>query len=218
MGPPRETWPARDVAGGEAARARALAAMREELARTPRVRPWRHEALRLFAAPMGLSLAVLGVMATLGATSADVLARVPGLLLLGATAGVCAWAALAPRGRGLSLGATLLTLGTALTLVLLRGPGAGPSRLPEWVCTVSHVGVGLVPGLVALLALRSAAFLPRRALLAGVSVGTAGAFVGELACEQGAAHVLRYHLSAWALAALVMLVISRLLPPRTFAP
>ena len=218
MGPSLESLLTREVPGGEAARARALAAAREELARMPRTRPWRHEALRMFAVPVGLSLAVLGVMALVGATSLDlVLARAPGLLLLWATAGVCAWAALAPRGRGLALAASLLALGAAVTLVASRGAGAGSSS-PEWLCTVSHVGVALVPGVVALLALRSAAFKPRRALLAGLSVGTAGAFVGELACEQGATHVLRYHLSAWALAALATLVVSRLLPPRSFAP
>ena len=59
---------------------------------------------------------------------------------------------------------------------------------------------------------------PSRALLAGLSAGTTGAFVGELACTQDWRHVLLYHLPAWALVALATLVLSRVLTPRSFAP
>jgi hypothetical protein len=104
------------------------------------------------------------------------------------------------------------------SLPFARGPAWAESTLPEWVCTLSHVGVGLVPLVVAVTVLRGAAFRPLRALLAGLSVGTTGAFLGELACTQSWQHVVGYHLSAWAIAAVATLVVSLSLEPRSFAP
>ncbi len=219
MGTPLDPLFTRDVPVAEAARARVLAAAHAELARAPRTRSWRTEALALFAAPTLLSLAVAGVLCVLGRTSLEVMREhAPALGLLWLASALCAWGALSPRLRRLPLGALGGAGVAAVTLVLTRGPAHGVTTLPEWVCTVSHVGVGLVPGVVAVLLLRNAAFQPRRALLAGLSVGTAGAFLGELACSLGPGHVLGYHLSAWALAAVATLGMARLLPPRSFAP
>ncbi|ATB32759.1 DUF1109 domain-containing protein [Melittangium boletus] len=219
MGSSLDTLLTREVPAGDTARARALAAARAELARMPQARNWRTEALRVVAAPVLLTLLVTGVLLALDRTSVSVLLdRAPLLLLLWTTSAVCAWGALAPRGRGLQQGALGMALVGATALVFTRGPAHGVTTLPEWVCTASHVGVALLPGVVALAALRSAAFQPARALLAGVSVGTVGAFLGELACSLGPTHVLHYHLPAWAFAAVATLVASRFLPPRSFAP
>ncbi|XXF79259.1 DUF1109 domain-containing protein [Myxococcaceae bacterium GXIMD 01537] len=199
--------------------ARALGAAREELALAPPMRRWRAQAAWTFAASAGLSVAVAGVLLALGQVSgAALLGRAPMLALLLTTSAVGAWGALSPRGRRLRLAGLALSLVSAAALVVTRAsPHAAPT-LPGWVCTASHVGVGLVPLVVALLGLREAAFSFPRALVAGLSVGTTGAFVGELACEQGWRHVAGYHLAAWALVTLAALVVSRSLKPRSFAP
>jgi hypothetical protein len=101
--------------------------------------------------------------------------------------------------------------------LLARGAGV-PSATPGWVCSLSHIGVGVLPLTVALWSLRQSAWSRPRALGAGLGAGTAGAFLGELACHQGARHALIHHLGAWWFVALVCVAISRRLRPRTFAP
>lgn len=203
----------------DAARARALAAVRAELSRNPPVRRWRSQASWVFAATALLTAAVLTVMLVLGAASVSrVLGRAPLLGLLWGTSAVCAWGSLSPRGRRWQLAGLALAGISAGALVLARLPVQAEPTLPGWVCTASHVGVGLVPLVVALVMLRSTAFRPLRALTAGLSAGTAGAFVGELACSQGWRHVAVYHLSAWVLISLAALAVSWFLPPRSFAP
>nr|QKW93681.1 carotenogenesis protein CarR [Vitiosangium cumulatum] len=198
---------------------RTLSVAREELARNHPVRRWRTEAAWMFAASAVLTAVVAGVLLVLGQTSASfLLGRAPLLALLWATSAVCAWGALTPRGRRLQLVGVGMAMVSAATLVLARGSFEAEPTLPGWVCTVSHVGVGLIPLVVSVVLLRGAAFRPLRALLAGLSVGTTGAFVGELACAQGWRHVLGYHLSAWALVTVATLTLSRLLVPRSFAP
>jgi hypothetical protein len=202
-----------------AALERALAAARGELARNQPVRGWRTEAAWVFAAPTAMTVAVTGVLLVLGQTSgAFLLGRAPLLALLWFTSAVCAWGSLAPRGLHWRLSGVGLSLASAAALVFARGTVHAEPTLPGWVCTASHVGVGLIPLVVAVVFLRSAAFRPLRALLAGLSVGVAGAFVGELACTQGWRHVVGYHLSAWALVAVATLAASRFLLPRSFAP
>ncbi|RKH40669.1 DUF1109 family protein [Corallococcus sp. AB050B] len=198
---------------------RALAASREELALKRPVRGWRSQAVGVFAASSGLALAVTGVLLALGRTTGAVLTgRAPMLAMLLSTSAVCSWGALSPRGRPLRQVGVVMAGVSAVLLVLTRAAPRGPSTLPEWVCTVSHVAVALVPLVVALVALRSAAFDPLRATVAGLSVGTVGAFVGELACEQGPGHVATYHLAAWALMTLATWALSKRLKPRTYAP
>ncbi|WP_375765486.1 DUF1109 domain-containing protein [Archangium gephyra] len=198
---------------------RTLSVAREELARHRPVRRWRTQATWVFAASAGLTAVVAGVLLVLGRTSgAFLLSRAPLLALLWATSAVCAWGALSPRGRTLEPWGVMMALASAVSLVLARGPAVEVPTLPGWVCTASHVGVALIPLVVAVAVLRGAAFRPLRALLAGLSVGTTGAFVGELACTQSWQHVLGYHLSAWAIAAAATLVVSMSLKPRSFAP
>lgn len=219
MGTPLDPWLSQEPSSNPAARQRALEAARAELALQRPVRPWRLQALGLFAVSVALTACVAGVLLGAGRTSGAQLAvHAPVLGLLWACGAVCAWGALAPRGRGLVGGGVALAVGTAAVLVLARGAGDGETVLPSWVCTAGHVALGLVPLGVAGVMLRAAAFRPSRALLAGLSAGTTGAFVGELACTQDWRHVLLYHLPAWALVALATLVLSRWLTPRSFAP
>lgn len=207
--------PARDGAAAE----RVLAAARGELALGRPVRRWRTQALWVMAASGGLALAVAGVMLSVGAvTDALLLGRAHLLALLLGTGALCAWAALSPRGRTLRRVGVGLAMTCAAVLVLARGTPNTPPTLPGWVCAASHVAVGVVPLVVALLTLRGAVFEPLRALVAGLAVGTTGAFVGELACEQGWRHVAGYHLLAWGIVAVASLVISRSLKPRSYAP
>jgi hypothetical protein len=198
---------------------RALIAAREELARKQPVRRWRTQAVWVVAASVGMVVAVAGVLLALGQVDAGhLLRRSPLFALLWVTAAVCAWGALSPSGHRLRLGGIALAMVSATLLVASRGAPHAEPTLPGWVCTASHFGVALVPLLVALLSLRGAAFLPLRAIVAGLAVGTTGALVGELACAQGWRHVAGYHLSAWALVAGVALAVSRSLKPRSFAP
>lgn len=198
---------------------RALAASRAELALGKPVRGWRSQALGLFAASAGMALAVAGVLLALGRTTgAMLLGRAPMLVMLLATGAVCSWGALMPRGRRVRQAGLGMAWVSAALLVLTRAAPHGPAVLPEWVCTASHLALALAPLTVAVVALRSAAFDPLRAAVAGLAVGTVGAFVGELACERGAEHVAAYHLSAWALLSLMTWALSKRLKPRTYAP
>ncbi|WNG58579.1 DUF1109 family protein [Archangium gephyra] len=198
---------------------RTLSAARAELAQRRPVRRWRTQATWVFAASAGLTVVVAGVLLVLGRTSGAVLlGRAPLLALLWATSAVCTWGAISPRGRKLEPWGVMMAVASAAALVFARGPASGETTLPEWVCTISHVGVGLVPLVVAVAVLRGTAFRPLRALLAGLSVGTTGAFLGELACTLSWQHVVGYHLSAWAIVAVVTLAVSMSLEPRSFAP
>lgn len=198
---------------------RALESARGELALNQPVRHWRTQAAWVMASSFAIALLVAGVLLAGGALSgAALLHRAPLLLLLFTTSGVCAWGALSPHGRGLRRAAVGLAMACAATLVLARGSPSAPPSLPGWVCTASHLAVDLVPLIVAVVVLRGAAFQPLRALCAGLSVGTTGAFVGELACEQDWRHVAGYHLLAWALVCAAALVLSRSLKPRSYAP
>lgn len=202
-----------------AAVGRALDAARQEMALRRAVRRWRSQAVWVFTSTVAMVVLVAAVLLVLKQmTFATLLMRAPLFVLLWITGAVCAWGALSPRGKWMQRVGIGLSMVSAVALVLARGQEHVASTLPEWVCSVSHVGVGLGPLIVSVLALRSAAFRPVRALVAGLSVGTTGALVGELACARGWVHVAGYHLSAWAVIAIVEVVVSRSLQARSFAP
>lgn len=207
--------PAKDNAALE----RVLAAARGELALRRPVRRWRTQAGWLMAASAGLGLLAAVVMLAVGAVTGPLLlARAPLLAMLVGTSAVCAWGALSPQGqwtRRLGVG---LAVVSAAALVLARDASHSPPSLPGWVCTVSHLAIGVVPLVVALFALRGAFFQPLRAVVAGLSVGSTGALLGELACEQDGRHVLSHHLLAWVVITVVLVVISKSLKPRSYAP
>jgi len=198
--------------------ARARAAALAELRATPVATSWRRQATIVVAVWLGVSL--LGGAATLLtgiAAPRDVLVRTPMLAALLAVAAAAGVAALAPRARPWALLAIAAGALAMIALVVLRGAGV-PSASPGWVCSLSHIGIGIVPLAFGLWSLRQSAWTGRRAVAAGLGAGTAGAFLGELACHQGARHVLVHHVGAWLLVALACIAISRRARPRTFAP
>lgn len=199
--------------------ARARAAALAELRARPTAVSWRRQAARLVAIELGLSLA--GGVATLAtglARPAEVLGHLLTLAPLVAVCALGAVATVAPRG-GIAWRFIVLALAPAVMALLVLARGAGlSSATPAWVCSASHVAVGLGPLTFALVALRQSARSWTRALAAGLGAGTAGALLGELVCRRGAQHVLVYHLGAWALLALAGVAVSRWLAPRSYAP
>lgn len=194
--------------------ARVRAALSAELARGPQ-RPWRRDAWLILALALALPTVGAAVFGLTGGLSFGP-ERLPALGLLVACAAACGWAAASPRARGSAWGACAAGLG-AVAVVVSHGETV-PSSSPEWLCTVSHVAAAL-PGLVlAALVLRRTAPSWRRALVAGLGVGTTGAMFGELACAQGVRHALVFHLSAWAVVAGLAVLASRLTKARSYAP
>jgi hypothetical protein len=197
---------------------RARAAALAELRRAPVAASWRRQAAIVAAAGVGTCLLAGGVaLVTSLAGGADLVAHAPLLAGLLASAALGGVAALAPRAGGWTVLTAITASLTMAALLLARGSGV-PSMTPGWVCSLSHVGVGILPLGVALWSLRQCAWSWPRALGAGLGAGTAGAFLGELACHQGARHALIHHLGAWWFVALACVAISRRLRPRTFAP
>lgn len=198
--------------------ARARVAALAELRRTPVATPWRRQAAVVVTAWVAVSVAAgTATLVAALAGASDLVARGPLLVALLAVAVVGGVASLSPRARlwaPAAVGAALLTMAV---LVVSRGVGA-PSSTPEWVCSLSHVSIGVLPLAVALWSLRQSAWSWRRALATGLGAGTAGAFLGELACHQGSRHVFVHHVGAWLVVTLACVAISRRLRPRTFAP
>jgi hypothetical protein len=198
--------------------ARARVAALAELRAAPAPTPWRRQAWRLAGAfvATGALAAVAAVAAPIAGWS-DVAARALLLAQLLAVAAVAGFAVLAPglrAARAAVLAAAPLLMAE---LVLAHGQGL-PSQTPEWVCSVSHFALDLLPLGVALWALRQCAWRWTRALAAGAGAGTAGALLGELACQRGGAHVLVHHVGAWLAIVAACVLFSRRARPRTFAP
>lgn len=198
--------------------ARVRARLELQLPAKPVVRTWRRDILVLCAVVWGLVVLTAAALLAVHATTPALLgSRLVTLVpVLGLTA-LCGWAAFAPPTRSPRLVALLAAALSALGLVLARH-GDAHSAQPEWVCTASHVALGLGPLLVALGLLRNAAPSVTRSLLAGLAVGTVGAGAGELACSRGGLHVLLYHVTAWVLVAVAAALASRFTTPRSYAP
>jgi hypothetical protein len=196
---------------------KARAAMLAE-AKTPRRASWKASVVKVSGTIVGVVLAMAGVLLTIGACTLDFLSsRAVTLASLMTVGLVTTWASLRPGGRVGRLVSIGLLVVAAVLVVLVRGAGT-PSTQPGWVCTASHFAVGLAPAAVVILLLRGMAPNRLRAVVAGLAAGTTGALVGELACAQSAGHVAVFHLSAWALVALVVTFISARLTPRSYAP
>ena len=211
------------IADNESPVARARAAALAELRREPRAVPWARQALRLVAVQAGLALVGIIVSLAVGiAAPSDLYEHLPIALALLAIAALGAVAAIAPRaptgGIPIWRMAALVAAAAGMMAVVLARGTSGSAAHPEWVCSASHLGVGILPLLFALLGLRQSAPSWTGALAAGLGAGTTGALLGELACHRGAHHVLVYHLGAWAVLALACVALSRMLRPRTFAP
>jgi hypothetical protein len=205
-------------AGRENAVARSRAAALAELRAAPAAVSWRAQAWRVVAGFAGTGL--LGAAAALIASLSGwprVFERAPLLLCLLATAALAGFAALAPRGRLWRVAVIAAGPAVMAALVLSRGTGA-PSSTPEWVCSASHVGIGLIPLAFALWGLRQSAWRWSRAVAAGLGAGTAGALLGELACHRGAQHVLVHHVGTWIVVSAACVLLARRARPHTFAP
>ena len=195
-------------------------AARDELRRAPVATPWQRQSGRAVAALLAFSalallvsvLAGIGPGARLGDRAALL-----GVLLGAQVVGVWSIAAPFSRRRLGAAGAAAVVAGLAVALARAGSPGvAGTS--PDWLCSISHLAVDLVPAGVALWLLRGGAWHPLRAVAAGLAAGTVGLLVGEIGCERGLTHVLIYHLGFWLVAAAVFLLATRRLRPRSFAP
>jgi len=197
--------------------AKARAAMLAEAA-APRRAGWRAGLVKASGTVLGLGAAVAGVLLMVGACTVDFLAsRAVSLSALLTVGLVAMWASLRPQGlmsRLLALGLVAVSAGV---IVLVRGAGAASTQ-PEWVCTVSHLAVGLAPAAVVITLLRRMAPNRLRSVVAGLAAGTTGALVGELACAQSAVHVATFHLSAWAAVAVAVALISSKVRPTSYAP
>lgn len=196
---------------------RARAAVLAE-ARLPRPPGWRQSVAVVCATLVGLLGLITGAGVAAGAISPEVLRlHLPAMLPVLAVALLAGLAAFVPGARRVRLAAAALAGSAAVLLVALRVPSQPLSSAP-WLCTVSHVGVAVVPGLITLVLLRRSAFTLLRSVVAGLAVGACGAFVGELVCEQGPVHVLAFHLPAWAFSTAMVAWLSARLTRRSFAP
>jgi hypothetical protein len=180
--------------------------------------------LRVIAAVLAITL--LGALAVgvthprAGGTLALLAGRAPALawLLFAQIAGL--WAALAPK-RALWAGASFTAAAAGAAAVLATHAGA-TSDAPGWICAIIQ-GVGcLAPLALVVSALRGSSFSWRRALSAGVALGTAGAIWGEIGCDRTLSHVVASHGGTWlALATACVLLwraLSRASPARVQGP
>ncbi len=196
----------------------ARAAMVAELGR-PRT-TWKTHALLLVAASLGFAaLIAVGVLGSGAAEPATLAARWLSLAALALVGPLLAWSAARPGGVGWRRGGWALAAVSAVTLVGTRPAQVSSlSTSPEWVCTLSHLGVAVPAMVVALLLLRGMAFNAGRAIAAGLAVGTTGALLGELMCGRNAAHIAVFHLASWSLAAVAVVALSFTARRKSFAP
>ncbi len=193
------------------------AAARAELRGGKPVAPWPKQLAALLGIVGGIAVGAAGVLLASGQTTASVIAgHGAQVLTLMAVAVVAGIAALRPNSPGRWIAMAAGAVGAA-SLVFLRVPG-GPESPTPWMCTVSHLGAGLVPVVVAVMLLRGSARSVTKALLAGIAAGCTGALLGELGCEQSALHVAIWHLGAWALVIAATVAVSRRIKPRSYAP
>jgi hypothetical protein len=145
--------------------------------------------------------------------------KAPVLVLLLAAQALGFWSLVSPFSRR-RLGSAIAAAGAAGVVLALARSGAPVvvGDAPDWLCSVSHLAVDLVPAGVAILLLRGAAWHPLRAVTAGLAAGTVGLLVGEIGCQRSVAHVLVYHLGFWLAATGGLLIATRRLRPRSFAP
>ena len=200
----------------EQERARLSAVSSAELTRPQRA--WRRDAFGLALAAFGMSAGVTTVLLGIGNTSPALvlsrLATVVPLMVLGVAA---AWLAVAP---GLNSGrwAAVIAAGFAMAAIVFARGAGHPGSLPQWVCTVSHLSLGLGPLVWATMMLRRMAANMVRSLVAGLAVGTVGAVTGEVGCDQGWQHVLLFHLTPWLVLTATAVLMSRRAGRWSYAP
>lgn len=201
--------------------AAALAAVRAAMlqeAKRPQT-SWKTRALQLVGASLGLS-AVIGIGAVLSgnAALATLTLRWVTLLGLGAVGPLLVWAAVVPGRASVRWFAMAASVIVATVMVLTRPAAAlNASSSPEWLCTALHLIVAGPAIFTALMMLRSMAPSTPRAIAAGLAAGTTGALLGEMLCERDASHVATFHLAAWTIAAVVVVVLGSRIKRRSWA-
>ena len=190
-----------DRARGEALR---------ELAASGPARPWRIQAR---------TLAGVIVVAVINWPPSMLLRnRWPAMVALGVAQVVGLVAAIAPgRSRLGPVSWALAALGVLVVLARRHTAGAD-TALPGWICSASHLAVGLVPLTLVVRRLRDITFSFRRAFTAGLALGVSAPLWGEVACERGLSHTLIHHVGSLVLLALACLILSRTGPRRSYAP
>lgn len=210
--------PRRDAGALAAARESSLRALRAQ----PVVTPWQRQAATMMV--VGLTVTVVGALTTarLAGVQPRLLdARLPAVALLLVAQAVALWSAIAPGrwwGRNLAWAATALGAGL---LLFGRASVSTPSLAAAttgWICSASHLGVGLVPAVVMLGFLRGISWSLPRAITAGMAVGISGLIWGEIACERSLGHVLVHHVGAMALMTLACAALAHRLSRGAFAP
>ena len=200
--------------------ARVRAAALAELRAQARCRSWRRQAAGVVLLVLATTALVIEVGSLVSIIDPDRLARraLPvALLVILQIVGV--FLAIAPGRRLARFGAVILAAAAAATVVAWRGSGgAGAPAISPFACSLSHLGVDVVPLGIVLFALRRFAWTWGRAALAGAAAGATGTIAGELACARGWGHVLVHHIGTALLITLLGVLISRTRTPDSYAP
>lgn len=198
--------------------ARARAAALTELKRQPVAASWRREALGAVLLVLASTTIIMAVGAWFAIVEVDRLpTRWLPLLLLFAVQAVGVFAAIAPGKAMVRRSAAVLAIAAAVAILAGRGAGT-PSATTEFACSTSHLAVDLIPLGLVVYSLRRFAVTVGRSLLAGIAAAATGAIAGELSCGRDWTHVLIHHLGSAVAIAIGCILLSRMRPPRSFAP
>jgi hypothetical protein len=213
-----ETELTREMPMSTAAKARLLSALRAELPKAPSKNRWRFEVAGVVASSFLVTASIAGALLTSGNTTMEIIAARAVVLVMGGL--ICAYAAAVAIAPGLKRGQVFALAAFAVGAAVLVGMRSeiSAASTPEWVCTATHVGVGAIPLVIGVFALRRSGSKLLAGLALGVSAGTTGAMVGELGCGRDALHVLLFHVSAWLMMVAVGALLSLVIRPRSHAP
>lgn len=203
----------------DAIRAQAVA----ELSNHPRARPWWWQALLLSAVNLGFALVGALAMGKHGLVlnAAPVFAVAGLAVLLGSVILLAPFASSDPGHRWTR---TAFLVSVPLLAAAITFGGSGSSSAPGFVrgglpCAVTEVVLWIIPGFVALWALRGSAFQPRRAAAAAIGSSAVGLFVLELHCSIGdPEHLFVFHVAPSLLLIALLIGIRSRIPSRSFAP
>lgn len=203
---------------GSAALARARAAALAELKRQPLAPSWRREALLAVLLVVASTTIIMAVGAWFAIVEGERLqTRWMSLLLLFVVQALGVFAAIAPGKAMVRRSAAVLAIAAAVAILAGRGTGAS-STTPGFACSTSHLAIDLIPLGLVIYSLRRFAATVGRSLLAGVAAAATGAIAGELSCGRDWGHVVIHHLGSAIAIAIACVLLSRMRPPRSFAP
>jgi hypothetical protein len=202
---------------------RIRSAAHEELARSPRPRPWWQDAVVLaginsaVAIVCALYLGSPRFLGNLAQPPVLVAVAVPVALMivLGAVAAVM------PGGRaGLASALVLVVIGAAAVVSGGTGSADGGGFLASGIpCMRSEWVMATVPTAAAIAVLSRFAYSPLRMLVGALSGGATGLLALHLHCPIGtASHLLVFHILPWLAAAGIAVFIRSRVRSRSFAP